>query len=84
MVRGRYRGYRGKDSNKKGAHVALIALIVALVLAVAGLLSAQRYIVYTDAGVRLELPFFHRDAKTQADLSVIPDIVHRPAPPNGQ
>jgi len=60
-VRGRYTGYRGKTSAQDAARRILVLVVVLLLLAAAGLMAVQRYIMYTDSGIRLELPFFRRE-----------------------
>lgn len=52
-------------------------LVVLLVLAVVALTVGQRYIVYTDDGVRLELPFFHREEPAE-DGSITLDVIQKP------
>ncbi len=55
---GGYRGHRSIGDVLKWVAIVL-AVLVALVLA--GLFFGQRYIVYTDSGIRLELPIFIRE-----------------------
>ena len=55
---GGYRGRRTLTDILKGI-VVLLGVLVVLLLA--GLLFGQRYIVYSDEGLRLELPFFHQE-----------------------
>lgn len=74
----RYNGYRGKNAARNVFRGILCVLIVVLVLAVVGLMVGQRYIIYTDDGVRLELPFFRREEKPPVDQSVPVDIVELP------
>ena len=51
-------GYRGRRTVTDILRFIAIALAVAVVLAVAGALYLQKYLVYTDDGVRLDLPPF--------------------------
>lgn len=51
-------GYRGRRTVTDILRLIAIALAVLVVLAVAAALYLQRYLVYTDDGVRLELPPF--------------------------
>ena len=74
----RYSGYRGRTAARSVFRGILWVLIVVLVLAVVGLTVGQRYLVYTDNGVRLELPFFHREETPPADHSVPVDLVELP------
>lgn len=80
MGRRGYNGYRGRTAVRDVFRLILVLLIVLLVLAAAGLMIAQRYIVYTDDGVRLELPFFRREEPPAAGASVSVDIVQRADP----
>ncbi len=81
MGRGRYNGYRGRPAAWDVLKLVAVLLAVGLVLAAAGLMFAQRYIIYTDDGVRLELPFFAREERPAVDASVSLDIVQRPRLP---
>lgn len=78
MGRRRYSGYRGRPAARDVLKLVAVVLGVALVLAAGGLMFAQRYIIYTDDGVRLELPFFVREDQSTTDASVPLDIVQRP------
>lgn len=81
MERGHYNGYRGNTTARNVLRRLLVLLVVLLLLAVIGLLVGQRYIVYTDDGVRLELPFFQREeSASAADVSAPLEIIQRPAP----
>lgn len=51
-------GYRGRRTVTDVLKLIAIILGVLVVLAVAGMLYLQRYLVYTDEGVKLELPPF--------------------------
>lgn len=51
-------GYRGRRTITDILKLIAIILGVLVVLAVAGMLYLQRYLVYTDEGVKLELPPF--------------------------
>ena len=51
-------GYRGRRTITDILRFIAIALAVAVVLVVAGALYLQKYLVYTDDGVRLDLPPF--------------------------
>lgn len=51
-------GYRGRRTVTDILKLIAIILGVLVVLAVAGMLYLQRYLVYTDEGVKLELPPF--------------------------
>lgn len=81
MGRRRYRGYRGRPAAWDVIKLVVVVLAVVLVLAAGGLMLAQRYIMYTDDGVRLELPFFAREQRPAPDVSVPLDIVQRPRLP---
>lgn len=79
-MRGRYNGYRGKTSAQDAARRGLVVLIVLLLLAAAGLMAVQRYIIYTDSGIRLELPFFRREEPSVPDGSVSLEVERREEP----
>lgn len=79
MSRRGYNGYRGRSAAQDVLKVILGLLVAVLVLALVGLMIGQRYIIYTDNGVRLELPFFQREEAPPADTSVPVDIVQLPA-----
>ena len=51
-------GYRGRRTVTDVLKTIAIVLVVLVVLAVAGVVYLQRYMVYTDEGVKLELPPF--------------------------
>lgn len=57
----RYQGYRGRSTANDKLRVVAIILFVLVVLAAAGLFFGQKYIFYTDSGLRLELPFFQQE-----------------------
>ena len=60
-------GYRGRRTITDILKLIAIALAVIVVLVLAGLFYLQKYLVYTDEGVRLELPpilqMFSREGK---------------------
>lgn len=81
MERGHYNGYRGKTTVQEVLRLVLMLLVVLLILAAIGLAVGQRYIIYTDDGVRLELPFFQREEeRSTADASISLDVIQRPEP----
>ncbi len=51
-------GYRGRTTASEVLRVIIIILVILVAAAVALLIYAQRYLVYSDDGVRLELPPF--------------------------
>ena len=75
MERGHYNGYRGRPGVWEILKITAVLLAVLGVLAVAILMYAQRYIIYTDDGVRLELPFFHREQTEAGNVSVPVDVI---------
>lgn len=79
-MRGRYNGYRGKTSAQDAARRILVAVVVLLLLAAAGLMAVQRYITYTDSGIRLELPFFRREEPSVPDGAVSLEVERREDP----
>ena len=80
MGRGRYSGYRGRPGARDVLKIAAVLLALLVLLSAAGLMLAQRYIVYTDDGIRLELPFFQREQGGAGDVSVSLDIIQQPRP----
>lgn len=82
MSRRGYSGYHGRATVRDVLKAVLVVLVVVLVLVLAGLMLGQRYIVYTDDGVRLELPFFQREEQPPSpDQSVPVDVVQLPGAP---
>lgn len=77
MERGHYNGYRGRPGLREVLKIAAVLLLVIGVLVAAGLMYAQRYIIYADDGVRLELPFFSREPSQPADVSADLDVVRQ-------
>ena len=56
-----YGSYRGRRSTTDVLKTVALILAVLVVLAVAGVWMAQKYIVYDDGGYHLELPFFQKE-----------------------
>lgn len=56
-----YGSYRGRRSTTDVLKTVALILAVLVVLAVAGVWMAQKYIVYDDGGYHLELPFFQNE-----------------------
>lgn len=81
MSRRRYSGYRGRTWLRDALRLTLFLLVILLTLLVSALMLGQRYIVYTDDGIRLELPFFRREPSPASDLSVPVDVVQLPQQP---
>lgn len=79
-MRGRYTGYRGKTSAQDAIRRVLVVVVVLLLLAAAGLMAVQRYIIYTDSGVRLELPFFRREEPPAPDGAMSLEVERREEP----
>ena len=63
--RGGVGGYRGRRTITDILRFIAIALAVVLVLVLAGLWFGQEYIVYTDDGLRLELPPFLQNMRQE-------------------
>ena len=79
MERGHYNGYRGRPGLREVLKIAAVLLLVLGVLVAAGLMYAQRYIIYTDDGVRLELPFDRQEpAADKGTASVSVDVIQLP------
>lgn len=52
-----YSGYRGRRTWNERLKLTAAALAVLVVLVLVGLVAGQKYIVFTDHGLRLDLPF---------------------------
>ena len=76
----RYGGYHGRITVQDVLKLVAALLALLLVLAGAGLMFGQRYIIYTDDGVRLELPFFHREEAVAPVPDVDPEVIQLPRP----
>ena len=68
-------GYRGRRTLTDILRIIAISLGVVVALVVAFLFFAQDYIVYTDDGMRLELPFWKEDQTDSGQKSLDPDSV---------
>jgi len=79
---GGYGGYRGRSTMTEKLKVIAAVLAVLVVIVIAALFFGQEYIVYTDNGPRLDLPFF-RDEDDTPDPGDI-SIVERPGNSSGQ
>ena len=79
-MRGRYTGYRGKTPAQDTGRRILVLVVVLLLLAAAGLMAVQRYIIYTDSGIRLELPFFRREEPSVPNGTVSLEVERREEP----
>lgn len=70
-------GYRGRRTITDILRIIAVALAVAVVLVLAGLFFLQRYIVYTDDGMRLDLPPFlqaFRQGDREPEEPPLPDL----------
>lgn len=72
MARGQsgFGGYRGRATVTDRLRLLAVVLLVLVILVVCGLLFGQRYIVYTDEGLRLDLPFMQQEQKPSASDEV--------------
>ena len=75
-----YSGYRGRRTANELLKLIALVLGVLVVLVVGGLMLGQEYIVFTDNGVRLDLPFFREDRPEEPDLGDV-SVVVRPREP---
>lgn len=80
MGRRRYSSYHGRTRAQDVLRLMAALAVVLLVLAAAVLIFGQRYIVYMDDGVRLELPFFRREEPSASLSTVDPEVVQLPRP----
>lgn len=78
MARRRYGGYHGRTTVRDVLKLVVALLVALLVLTAVALSVGQRYIVYTDEGVRLEIPFFRREVPAEVEASISLDIVQKP------
>ena len=58
-----YHTYRGRKSASDWLKLIALVLAILVVLAAGVLLVGQKYISYTDNGLRVDLPFFHSEQK---------------------
>lgn len=72
---GNYGGYRGRRTLTDILRIIAIVLGAAVVLVLAGLFLAQDYIVYTDEGLRLELPFFKNEPQGADESALDPGSI---------
>ncbi|MGN0967856.1 MAG: putative glycoside hydrolase [Oscillospiraceae bacterium] len=56
-----YGSYRGRSPFKKFLKILVVILIILIVLGAAAALYLQQYLVISNEGVRLELPFFQQE-----------------------
>ena len=66
-----YSGYRGRRTLTDILRLIAIVLAVLVVLLLAALFWGQEYLVYTDDGLRLELPFLQREETPLPELGDI-------------
>ena len=67
-------GYRGRRTVTDILRIIAILLAIAVVLLGAGLFFGQRYIIYTDEGMKLDIPFFRQEEKPShnpGDMSIV-------------
>lgn len=72
---GNYGGYRGRRTLTDVLRIIAIVLAVAVALVLAGLFVAQDYLVYTDEGLRLELPFFQTEEEGDGSKTLDPGSI---------
>lgn len=75
-----YNGYRGRRTAHELLKLIALVLAVLVALVVGGLLLGQDYIVFTDSGPRLDLPFFREEEREEPDLGDV-SVVVRPQEP---
>lgn len=79
MAKNGYDGYRGRTRAQSAARAIVGTLVILLVLAILGLIFAQRYIVYTDDGIHLDIPFVREETAAPPDVaSVSVEVLPRP------
>ena len=72
-------GYRGRRTSRDILTIVAAVLAVAVILVLGGLALGQRYIVYTDDGLRLDLPFFSDGSRTELPDPGNVSLVEKPA-----
>ena len=75
-----YSGYRGRRTAHELLKLIALVLAVLVALVVGGLLLGQDYIVFTDNGPRLDLPFFREEEREEPNLGDV-SVVVRPKEP---
>ena len=70
--RNSYGGYRGRNTLHDVLKVIAILLAICVVLVVAGLFFGQRYLVFTDGGVRVNWPWSPGESSGSAGSSLDP------------
>lgn len=77
--RDRVGGYRGRRTLTDMLTILALVLAVLVALLLGGLLLGQRYIVYTDDGFRLDLPFFQKEPDSAEAAPGDISMVERPS-----
>ena len=72
---GNYGGYRGRRTLTDILRIIAIVLGILVALVLAGLFLAQDYIVYTDEGLRVELPFLQEEGESSSQNALEPDQI---------
>lgn len=72
---GNYGGYRGRRTLTDILRIIAIVLGILVALVLAGLFLAQDYIVYTDEGLRVELPFLQEERESSSQNVLEPDQI---------
>ncbi len=77
-----YDTYRGRSTATDKLRVTAVVLFVLVLLVGAGLLFGQEYIVYTDHGLRLDLPFLQVEdqSRPEEDLGTVTVVVEEEKP----
>ncbi len=72
---GNYGGYRGRRTLTDILKIIAIVLGILVALVLAGLFLAQDYLVYTDEGLRLELPFLSEEGQASSQSPLNPEDI---------
>lgn len=70
MVRRRKGGYGGRFAARRAARRRMLVLTGVLLLVIAALIVAQRWVTYTDEGVRFQPPFLSRTSASVQKVDV--------------
>ncbi len=76
-----YSGYRGRTTTTDKLRIVAVVLFVLVLLALGALLIGQRYIVYTDDGIRVELPFLEKEEPAPPEELTDIEVVVEPEQP---
>ena len=74
-----YNGYRGRSTTNEKLRIIAAILAILVGLALGALLLGQRYIVYSDDGLYLDIPFLQENPPAEKDLTNEITVVVEPS-----